>query len=121
MPDLGRRLRPDRRDLGQGRRLLQLEVAAPLDLVEQPHQERRRHRDAGVDRLVLHDDGHGDGVGDPAEVLEDQVEVLRVVRGRQHDRGRAGVLGPAGVVQRHVGRAGRDPRDDGDPAAVAST
>jgi hypothetical protein len=46
------------RDLDRRRSLLQLDVAAVIDLVHEPGDEQRGHDDARVHRLVLHDHRH---------------------------------------------------------------
>src|SRR5215204_5339988 len=119
--DLGPRALQEAGYLDRRRRLLQLDVAAALDLVHQPGDKRRGHDDARVDRLVLYDHRHGDGLGHPPVVLEDEVQTSLVVGRRYHDGCRARLLRRAGPLHhdlRRYRRAAHDhrhaPADGGD-------
>src|SRR5690606_26151201 len=76
--------------LAGGGSLFQLDVAAAVDLLHDPHQEVHRHDDPGVHRLVLHDHRQAAFAREAAIVLKDGRRVLQPVGRRGHHRRRAG-------------------------------
>jgi 4-hydroxy-tetrahydrodipicolinate synthase len=51
-----------------------------LELVHEPGEESRRHHDPGIDRLVLNDHRHGDGLRDLPVVLVDELPNCRYLK-----------------------------------------